>query len=74
MGNQGARDESSVEDSKLMSSWRTGPEETEWSSERWRASLEPEVGLSNMEESEGTGGQEKEVEKEVEDAAEETML
>ena len=78
MDNQGAHSESSTEDSELISSWRTGPEETKWSSERWRVSLEPEVELSNMEESVGTGEQgewdsEEEVEKEVEGHKEETM-
>ena len=48
-----------MKDLESMSSWRTGLEEMEWSLERWWASLEPEVELSDMEESEGTGGQKK---------------
>ena len=66
------------EDSESMSSWRTGPEETEKSLEKWGASLEPELELSDMEESEGSRGQEEqdgedEVEREAERNEEETM-
>ena len=76
-GDQGAHAEFSPEDSESTSSWRMGPEETEWGSERWRASLEPEAELSNMEESKGSGGQEEqygeEVERKVERKEEGTM-